>query len=119
MSLIRGNQLNLTTPSVDLQHTGSYSLEGNLTLRGASSVFLIKTPTNKDITISPSDNNGLTIEGNTPNIFLIKNTSSSAELFKVDSTGIIQFTAQSGSNPTTPEIGKFFITSTDAYIALE
>lgn len=119
MSLIRGNQLNLTTPSVDLQHTGSYSLEGNLTLQGASSVFIIKTPTNKDITISPSDSNGLVIEGNTSNIFLIKNSSSSVELFKIDNTGIIQFAPQSGSNPTSPEIGKFFITSTEAYIALD
>ena len=117
MALIKASQISGSVASASYALTASYALNSN-----TLSVPTFWLVSNNTLYTSQSYNveitGSLTVAGNGPDIFLVKNSSTLQDYFKVTSTGITQLFVHNSEPTLSADFGQLYFTTNSLYLGL-
>jgi hypothetical protein len=117
MALIKASQISGSVASASYALTASYAL--NAATVNIPSFWLINgttlyTSQSYDVQVTGS----LTVDGTTANLFLVKNSVTSEEYFKVMSNGVTQFFVHNTEPMLSADYGQMYFTTNSLYLGL-
>lgn len=117
MALINASQISGSVASASYALTASYAL--NASSINVPSFWLVNGSTlYTSQSYSVQVTGSLTVAGDTSNIFLVKNSSTLEEYFKVTSNGISQFFVHTSEPTLSADYGQVYFTTNSLYLGL-
>jgi hypothetical protein len=119
MALIKASQISGSVASAIYAVTASYALNGGSGGVASPSFWLVNGSTlYTSQSYSVQVTGSLTVAGTGSDIFLVKNSSTLEEYFKVTSNGITQFFVHTSEPTLSADYGQVYFTTNSLYLGL-